>query len=350
MTEQEEAFSALVESFREKRVFLMVGAGSSAKVGMPSWSGLLKILNAKLDDPIDEPIVELKNVSDTESSAKLMRFADQIKEQYEKENRLDDYFSTIKSTFSRKITPLPFHETLVNISWHGISTTNYDLILEETLNSIHNRQSQSVFEPFSSARSELSMEDMPYLCQPLDLCDKRYNGEILNYCRSLPSKPVRSVVHFHGCINCPQGIILTNSDYEKAYNGGRHSEVLRSLIVHNVIVFVGFSMSDVFFMGILEQVKQYFKGENLGYAFLSREADGVPEDNCLQLERYGLQPICFNVKKDSNGAGSGDYSELDALIFELKKRIDTLNKRNDNTKDSKRRYPSIEDISRRMME
>lgn len=346
MTEQEEAFTALVESFREKRVFLMVGAGSSMKVGMPSWSELLDILNENLEEKIDKS----ETISDSQSSKKQMEFAEKIKEQYRRESRLDDYFSTIKSTFSRKITPLPFHESLVNVGWHGITTTNYDLILEETLNSIHNRQYNSAFEPFSSTRRELSMEDVTYLCQPLDLCNQQPDGGILNYCRSFSSKLVRSVVHLHGCVNYPQGIILTNSDYKKAYNEGFHSEVLKALIYHSVIVFVGFSMDDEFFMGILEQINRHFKGETLGYAFLSREADGAPEDNCLQIERYGLQPICFNVKKDSNGAGSGDYSELDALIFELKKRIDTLNKRNDDTKDRKRRYPSIDDISRRMME
>jgi len=350
MTEYEEAFNGLVESFREKSVFLMVGAGSSAKVGMPSWSDLLKILNGKLDEPIEEPVIEPKDVNDSESSEELMIFADQIKEQYKKENKFDDYFSIIKSMFLKKITPLPFHEALVNIGWHGITTTNYDLILEETLNSIHNRQYHSAFELSSSTRRELSLEDMTYLCQPLDLCNKLHGRGILNCLRSRPSKPVRSIVHLHGCVNYPQGIILTNSDYKKAYDEGLHSEVLRALIVHNVIVFVGFSMNDAFFMKTVKKVEQYFKGENLGYAFLPIEADEVLEERCQQIKRYGLQPICFNVKRDSNSAGRGDYSELDALIFELKRRIDTLNKRDDDTRDHKRKYPSIDDISRRMME
>ena len=346
MTGYQEAFNALIESFREKDMLLMVGAGSSKKLGMPTWSEILDILN----DNLDERISKSEIVKDPKNSEDLMEFADKIKEQYIKENRSDDYFNTIKSTFSKKITPLLFHRSLVSVDWHGIMTTNYDLILEETLNSIHNRPFHGAFECSSFTQGELSMEDMTYSCKPLDMCDKQYNGEVLEYCRSRPPEKVRTVLHLHGCVNYPQGIILTNNDYQRAYGENVHSTVLTTLIVSRMMVFVGFSMDDTFFMGLVEKVGQQFRGEILGYAFLPIKVGEVPEDKYSQLEKYGIQPICFNVSENTNGEGKDNYSELDTLIFELEERTGTFNSRTDNTHVRKRRTPSIEDISRRMME
>ena len=97
MTGYEEALNALIESFREKDMLLMVGAGSSKKLGMPTWSEILDILNDNLDERINKSEI----IKDPKDPNKLMAFADKIKEQYLKENRSDDYFNTIKSTFSK---------------------------------------------------------------------------------------------------------------------------------------------------------------------------------------------------------------------------------------------------------
>jgi len=346
MTGYEEAFNALIESFRDNNMLLMVGAGSSKKLGMPTWSEILDILNDNLDERINKSEV----VKDPENSKDLMEYVDKIKEQYFKENRSEDYFNTIKSTFSKKITPLLFHRSLVSIDWHGIMTTNYDLILEETLNSIHKRPFHGAFECSSLTQGGLSMEDMTYSCKPLDVCDRQYHGEVLEYCRSRPPGKVRTVLHLHGCVNNPHGIILTESDYQKAYGNNVHLTVLNALIVSRMMVFVGFSMDDAFFMGFVKKIRQQFQEGILGYAFLPIKVGEMPEDRYSLLEKYGIQPIYFNVIGNTNGEGKDCYSELDALIFKLQEQTSIFNRQTDNTHVRKRRNPSIEDISRRMME
>ena len=302
----EKAKQELISILRGRQAILFAGAGCSKVAGYPLWDELL-------DSMRDELIPSLEKPSDMDN----MVFADRIKEQMIHEGHKKEYEKYLERTFQPQSSKnhSNFHCALVKLGFSGIVTTNYDIILE-------------------TAVGEAFTDDSYWRCNPIDLCllDKPYR--VFDFIRKLsPSNDHCHILHIHGFYDNSEYIILTASDYRKAYgeqingeiNASRnrvldtfHRKVIWSLLVTHPIVFVGFSMDDEFFMKMLGIVREDFglDNEHVYYSMMGYENDEDRERSARILKHKGVLPIFYYAPKLPS-LQKVDHSGLERLIFEL---------------------------------
>ncbi len=306
----------------EQKPVLMVGAGSSQQVQYPSWDELIDKLKALVDSPPDRP-----------PGMEIIQYADELKTLLLAAGREDDYYNFLAQEFQPKTNGNnfnDFHKTLVRLGYCGITTTNYDPVLEQASNS--NLTAETV-----GSHQSVS----------LDLCTQDSRLRILDFLRGLTDKregiPYHDVLHLHGLYDRPRDIVLTLSDYKKKYGEGRvvmegsgptdktldslHRKVLWSLLVMHPVVFVGFSLNDGYFKHILGIFRSDFRlgSKPCHFAFLPLRAE-TPEERARDekeisdyLKPLSVEPIFYEVQKREVAPGQvvEDHTKLQSLIFEL---------------------------------
>ena len=230
----DEAKSQLIHLLKEQKGILMVGAGSSKIVGFPLWPELINELNKLI------PSIQNTNNLD------LIDYADLIKSELIKEGRVDVYYKQLDNIFSPKKPNNHdnVHCKLVKLGFSGIITTNYDRVLETAIQKSFNIDH----------------------CESIDLCEDR-TYRIFDFLRFLSSNTAHCfVLHLHGIYDKPKKLILNKTDYLKAYGkkdksiilDTLHRKVIWALLAMHSLVFVGFSMTDPFFLSMLEIVQKDF--------------------------------------------------------------------------------------------
>lgn len=305
----------LVALLKEKRAVLLVGAGSSKFVGFPLWSQLVQ----EMQQELTPQLVRLDNES-------TLVFAQKLKDELEKQGRLDEYYNFLTRKFEPK-SPVrvhdDFHLALVQLGWSGLITTNYDEVLE------------------SAVREAFNNEFGPFQCDELDLCHER-PYLIFEFLRSLSTQTSpRWILHLHGYWKYPQNIILTAGDYLKSYGveqvieagraiGARtldslHRKVIWSILVMHSVVFVGFSMEDEYFMKLLDIVQIDFTlgRDRVHFALMPYSSEDEKPHITETLYRRGVQPVFYHVPSGQNPGELPDYTGLKAIIFELAESVGT---------------------------
>jgi len=320
----------LISLLREKRAVLMVGAGSSKFVGYPLWDELIEEMGARLAPSLERP-----------KGVPLTDYADKVKDLLRREGQLTDYFNFLE----RKFEPKPnvrnhgeFHLVLVKSGFCGIITTNYDSVLET-----------AIIEAYTN-------EDGPFLCELLDLCQKR-PYLVFDFLRGLSlGKSLRWVLHIHGHCRNPMQIILTRNDYLEKYGelafdeSGKplrmvldtlHRKVIWSLLTMHSLVFVGFSMEDEFFMQMLRVVQADFTlgSDPVHFAVLPYTSNEDRERALRILEKKGVMPVFYHVPEFDDSTYKADHSGLKRLIFELA-----------DSAGVSAGSPSVIDLTKKMME
>ncbi|WP_440955237.1 SIR2 family NAD-dependent protein deacylase [Methanosarcina sp. Mfa9] len=274
---------------------LMVGAGSSRIVGYPGWYKLIEELN-KLTPSLQY-----------NQNENPLTHAGKIKNQLECEGKIKIYHNFLKNTFEPKGKGYDkFHQSLFKLGFSGIVTTNYDNVLE------------------------LAAYDNYGWCESIDLCSRDHQYKVLDFLRSISKSKVRkSILHLHGYFENPRKIILTKNDYLTAYGEIKpdgqqvehdqilhtfHRKVIWSLLATHPLVFIGFSMSDEFFMNMLKIVKKDFDidSDPIHYAIISNEDN--EEDKLKNLKLAGVFPLFYPHNCDHRG--------LQNLIFEIEHLIE----------------------------
>lgn len=295
----------LVSLLKEKRAVLLVGAGSSKFVGYPLWDELLDELRKEFAASLAKPTGDYDRGE----------FADLIKKQAEDDNRKPEYFKFLYRRFAPKQsrTHDEFHRVLVDFGFKGIITTNYDNVLES-----------AIIEALTNDKEFCSS------CDSVDLCDTSKSYCVSDFLRSLTTgTDYKSVLHLHGYYKNPENMILTKNDYLLKYGGldgtGRqthvpldtlHRKVIWTLLAMYSVVFVGFRMTDPFFMSLLEVVQDDLKlhGDKLHFAILpNTDRDRSP----LLSRSYCIQPVFYTVPEKIGPEEKTDHSSLKRLIFEL---------------------------------
>lgn len=143
----------------------------------------------------------------------------------------------------------------------------------------------------------------------------------------LLSNPYGSIYKIHGCINQPDKIILTESDYTEF---DQKYELIRaqllSLFIHNPIIFAGYNLNDANIKKLLKTIFSYVtpnssQSEKIRKNFLlmeyesgSSNLDVVEHD----IEMEGFQTIRINKLK------TDDYSSVYSSLSSLKLPVTTL--------------------------
>ena len=123
------------------------------------------------------------------------------------------------------------------------------------------------------------------------------------------SNPYGSVYKIHGCVSNIQNIIITEEDYERF---DKRYELIRaqllSLFIHNPIIFIGYSISDVNIKNILKTIFMCIEpnsknAERIRKNFLlvEHQKDSISEEireHDIDIEGFGT--IRINKRKTDN--------------------------------------------------
>jgi SIR2-like domain len=289
----------LVELLRSNRVLLMVGAGSSTRVGYPLWHELLEDMCAEIASTVDLTDLDPLEGAEAIRTAAARRHGSD-----------DAYLGYLERKFAgRSPAHDGFHRSLVRLGCRGIVTANYDPVLE------------------SAVTAEFAAANPGFMCRALQVTTGRI-FPVLEYLRGIADEAnYSSVLHIHGYYDSPVDIVLTASDYQRAYGvqdsshldlDTHHRKVLWSLFVNHPIFFVGFSMEDPVLLHLLAVVRDDFStGPYLGhFALLPRRGTDDVDVVIGQLERNGVTPLFYPVV-DLPGGGGDNHSALEGFVDDL---------------------------------
>ena len=303
LNENERNKQKLYKLVSSKDAILMVGAGSSASL-YPRWDDLINMLEA-----------EAENANFNENKENYLEFADKVKEVIGEH----PYYAFLHEVFKPK-EPLylPFHQILCKLPFKGITTTNYDSILENALLSVtHEGDNFLCFEGFNLVK---------------------VNEFILSLNQS--SNYSKRVLHLHGRYDMQESIILCGSEYEKKYGfsvnvqpgklfdriksanieegdfekllldyGYKWSlrrKVLWSLLATRRVVFIGFSMTDPYFKKMFEFVSDDLSTYRFDIHFLVLRITKETKNDTvlfakLLKKKYGIETVFFEDTDDHKG-------------------------------------------------
>lgn len=205
-----------IESSREKikealennKLSIFVGSGVSLNSGFPSWNEIIFKFASEMG--LIESFEEDKS---TENYLK-------ISEQYYIERGKKEYVETVKSLFPNSYELNEIHEYLSEIKPQNYITTNYDNLLEDMAN--------CNFQNYNFIKSN---EDLPY--------------SITN----------SSIIKLHGDFE-KNNFVLKESDFLSFSNDFKLVEnKVKELLSSNLILFIGYSVSDPNFKLIMQTVK-----------------------------------------------------------------------------------------------
>lgn len=304
----EQALGALVTLLKTNEAMLMVGAGSSMRVGYPSWKQLISDLGNHLNPPVP-------------ANGDLIQIAEEIKKRLIAVGRGQEYEKFLNRTFGPKQPAFDdAHLIMLGLGFSGIVTSNYDPVLESAMNEIFQSQGDRKH------------------CEAIDLCDDRRRHELHDFLHAVSSRQHQtSILHLHGYYQNPSGLVLTQLDYNQVYGDlvvsteidqkqvvqqssldTFHKKVLYALLATKSFVFVGFSLNDPFFDAMLRIVHKDFGlgGDVYHCAILSHSSDEDRIESIEKLLNHGILPIFYFVPP-----GSRDHSGLLRLLQEIAHKI-----------------------------
>ena len=306
----------LIELVASGEAILIVGAGSSVRVGYPDWPNLLK----QLEDLAIRVGNDFKPDEEKRKKDPLV-YAEDIKSHiHNKTGCLGEYHDWLYELFQPKFPAFDeFHRLLVKLPVRGILTTNYDTVLKEAL--LKKKRETEEKEEKASLIDETPLvigKDPPRLIHEFLLA--RNND---------PKIPQR-IAHLHGMYRNPESIILSYNDYIKNYSlrvgqvdqfqSGKdiwtlHRKFLWSVLATRRVIFVGFSMDDPYLNKMLETVSADLWGwdKSIHFAIMSISPDSA-EDSKDKAERlknkYGVDTVFY---EDSDGS----HLRLDHMVAEI---------------------------------
>lgn len=329
--ENEERKRELIELVASGEAVLLVGAGSSKRVGYPDWRGLLKDLEDLTNEFSDsfEP--------DKRKREKFpLKYAEEIKLHVCQSNGLKKYHTLLRRLLELgpDLEYPPFeklHKTLVSLPFRGILTTNYDIVLEAALADI--------------TQSPVGLNSL--------IVHEDFEIEVNGFIRAVSdqSRP-RRIAHLHGRYDLPKSIILTSKDYEEAYGfvvleetselknsqgishlelfnadseqknsqPTLHGRLLSVILTTRRLVFVGFSMDDPYFEKMLKTVSMEMTewGTSTHFAIMGispKCAQALKTKAKKRKNDYGVDTVFYKVCCGSDNPHQG----LDCILDEIGK-------------------------------
>lgn len=249
------------EQIRNKSASLFIGSGLSRAAGYVDWKGLLK--EVALDIGLDvEKEIDLISLAEYYVNSKRNRV--------KIDNAISKFFGEAKA-------PTMTHNLLASLPITNYWTTNYDKLIERTLDNVN--LSYSILTDDESFR-------------------KYINGNNI-------------IIHkLHGDVESPHEAVITKQDYDEFKV--KHEILLAKLkgeMCSNSFLFLGYSFSDTDINHILTEIKLFYKGHPAknhyciqeyikrksnetedAYAYRQRKQ----EHHITALQTYGVQTVLVN--------------------------------------------------------
>lgn len=198
----------------EDKLIIFVGAGISKNSNLPDWEQLIKVFVNKLNYPISEG----QNLSSDEYL--------KIPQYYYNIYGNEEYKKVIKEELDVERQPNDIHELIFKLNPKHIITTNYDKLLEYTV-----IEQRMLFDVITKDK---------------DLLDSKKN---------------KYIIKMHGDIKELDNIVLKENDYLNYYQNHILIETyIKSLLVDNTFLFIGYSLNDYNLKQIISWVDYLAKG------------------------------------------------------------------------------------------
>ncbi|WP_029515599.1 SIR2 family protein [Paenibacillus polymyxa] len=236
----EEHLKIIKEALEMQNAYLFIGAGFSqnaepktvnTETSFKTWPGFMNQLALKLWPNETSDQISSRVAGDHLFIAQL------FEEEFGRERF---YHELLEAVPYKDYVPSAIHREVMEISdsakWRGFITTNQDCLIEQTLDELH------IFH-------DVIIDD-------LDLSTK-------------PS-PVK-VYKLHGSMESPNSIIFTEEQYRTFENNHPLLHLkIRSIFAENIVVFVGFSLTDTNFKSIVGWVRDILtvNYQKKAYAFI----------------------------------------------------------------------------------
>ncbi len=297
-----DAFNDLVSVVRGKRALALVGAGMSARVGYPSWAALM----ATLADRAAMEARKRKNPPEqSPRGSNEDRFPPDFREDFTWQgevlrtriesitNNNNAYIDFLETTFAlNKRKPDKCSRLVAGLPFRHFLTTNYEQVLALAM------------------KAERKVAPR--------IIDWTVEQEALRMMHTLLEEHEDPhVIHLHGRVENPNGIVLTDRDYARHYlRSDSAMRKLFALFALNRFVFFGFSLTDPDLMALLRQVAGGLAYERRPRHFVILSAgQGYPRDDMRErlINKFGVRPIFYENL-------DGKHSQLLPLLSELDRR------------------------------
>jgi hypothetical protein len=236
-------FAFLKEAILNDKLVVFAGSGVSVESGIPLWKDLLEGIKTKLN-------FNAENENDALKIAQLL-----FNEKGEKE-----YYDIIKSLIYNNSTNSynPLHKLIFQLNPQHIVTTNYDNFFEQF--------TENEGLPFSLVVKD---EDLPY------------------------AKHKNLIIKYHGDFE-NHNIILKETDYLEFSKTNTLKEIfVKSLFSNKVILFVGYSFSDIN-LKLLSRDVQYILKKHHQSAYMLDVSDSISESEKMYYKNLGINIINYD--------------------------------------------------------
>ena len=237
--EQIANIKTIVEASRKNKLVVFAGAGVSKDSGVPTWNELIEKFKDELSLPKEEN--------------DYLRIAQMYFDRYQ----FKKYIEKVRNTLEyKKLSPNKIHEIIFKLSPLHIVTTNYDDLFEK----VKNKEGYS----YSLVRRD---SEFPYAL------NNKY------------------ILKIHGDLDIPETIVLKEDDYiNYSLEHPLLENFVKSLFASNVVLFVGYSFSDINLKYILNNVKSIL-GNDFQKAYLLNTGDKQNENVRYYMNSRGIDVI-----------------------------------------------------------
>jgi hypothetical protein len=244
----------IIQASQQGKLVVFIGSGISANSGVPTWNTLIKKMKEEMPE----------HTSDETDYLKIAQLYKELRGEKE-------YLARLKEILRYgKIAPNELHKSILDLNPCHIITTNYDNLLEQAC-SLYNKQYYVV-------------------CKDDDLPNN--NGE-------------KMLIKMHGDFDIGN-IVLTENDYfDYSTNFPLIRAFVISLFASKVVLFVGFSFSDINLKYILRQVKNVLHDKMQKAYLITSE-----EPNPLIENYYNKKGVCIVSHLTESTIDASDKSEV----------------------------------------
>ena len=270
---------ALAFALANRGLCFFVGAGFSkhlTKGKMPGWFEMLEKACEKLRDPrkAKKQLTEMSATLPLEDCAQILELAFS-REEKDLRQAIAEIVSAYQIDETAAETVKRF---LADFNGVSIITTNYDTLIEDQV--------------------------LP------DRCNSNYRGKPISR-----GHGKLDVVHVHGCVKNPAGMVITTTDYFKFINSSDYfSKKVFTLINESPTLIMGYSLADPNLKAILNALR-------------SNPMGGINRGNLFYITSEALQPYVRDYYEAAYGITTIDSKSIDECLCEILGKMTEAKKR-----------------------
>lgn len=277
------------ESAKEGTLVLFIGAGVSRIAGLPGWSKWSENVLSQLQekDLINYAEIEQLKTLNPQTRLSITKII---------AGKTLDLTSALKQENASKIEIY----TCLNKIGCVYVTTNYDKLLAPKPSDLN------IFSKPDKANETLPPKSYKRIYKREELLETKL-------------RTPRNVIHLHGCIEDPESMVITISDYIAHYNNEFVNEFLIDLFAKYTVVFIGYSLEEIEILEYILKKGQVKNEEKIRKRFYLKGFFSYQEMLHKHLKEYYVEYFGVHLlgfKRDKN-----DFYQLVEILKKWRSEI-----------------------------